>query len=145
MLSECNCLIIIGCVIGSAISRVSSVVSESVSRAPTVAQSVSSSARQSLQPAARAFKACMCDLDKVHPSQLAMNLFSKDLIDDDYVESIQESMRSTEKDEMVIRSEILLKMYSALKTDASLYTPLHQVLLKLNPDSAEKFASEMSM
>ena len=108
-------------------------------------QLVSSPAQQGLQPAARAFKACMCDLDKLHPSQLALNLVSNNLIDDTYFESIQESMRSNTKDEMVIRSEILWKMYSALKADASLYTPLHKVLKKLNPDSAGKFASEMSM
>ena len=126
-------------------SRASSVVSESVLRTPVVTQSVSSPAHQGLQLAARAFKACMCDLDKLHPSQLALTLFSNDLIDDTYFESIQESMRSTIKDEMVIRSEILWKIYSALKADASLYTPLHKVLKKLNPDSAGKFASEMSM
>ena len=87
----------------------------------------------------------MSDLDKLHPSQLALNLVSSNLIDDADFESIQESMKSTTKDEMVIRSEILWKMYSALKADTSLYTPLHKVLLKLNPESAEKFASEMSM
>ena len=130
--------------IGSAISRVSSV-SESTFRASAVTQLVSSSAQQGLQPVARAFKACMCDLDKLHLSQLALTLFSNDLIDDTYFESIQESMKSTEKDEMVIRSEILLKVYSTLKANASLYTPLHQVLRKLSPDSAGKFASEMSM
>ena len=134
--------------IGLVLSHVnseSSVVSETISCAPTISHSTSLSTQQSLQPAARAFKACMCDLDKLHPSQLALTLFSNDLIDDTYFESIQESMRSTTKDEMVIRSEILWKMYSALKADTSLYTPLHKVLLKLNPDIAGKFASEMSM
>lgn len=134
--------------IGLVLSRVdskTSTVSETISYGSTASKHASLSTQQSLQPAAHAFKACMCDLDKLHPSQLALNLVSSNLIDDADFESIQESMRSATKDEMVIRSEILWKMYSALKADASLYTPLHKVLLKLNPESAGKFASEMSM
>ena len=87
----------------------------------------------------------MCDLDDLHPSKLALNLLSNDLIDEAYFVSIQESMKSNTKDEMVIRNEILLKIYSALKTDATLGATLQQVLRKLSPNSAGKFASTMSM
>lgn len=104
----------------------------------------SPSSHQSLQAAAQAFKACMCDLDELHPSKLAVNLFSKDLIDETAFMSIQESMKSTTKDEMVIRAEILLKVYDALKADARLSTPLSEALRKLSPESAGKFASELS-
>ena len=98
-----------------------------------------------LQPVAQAFKACMFDLDELHPSKLAISLFSKDLIDEAYVKSIQESVKSTARDEMVtINVEILQKIYDNLKTDARLYTPLHEVLKKLHPDSARKFESETS-
>ena len=87
----------------------------------------------------------MCDLDELHPSKLAVNLFSKDLIDETAFMSIQESMKSTTKDEMVIRNEILLKVYNALKVDVTLSTPLSEALSKLSPASAGKFASELSM
>ena len=119
--------------------------SETIIRAPIVNQSVNSPTQLCLQPAAQAFKACMCDLDDLHPSKLALNLFSNDLIDEAHFVSIQESMKSNNKDEMVIRNEILWKIYSVLKTNARLEAPLHQVLGKLNPDSAGKFASTMSM
>ena len=98
-----------------------------------------------LQPVARAFKACMCDLDDLHPSKLAVNLFSKDLIDEAEFESIQESMKSTTKDEMVLRNEILFRVYNNLKAGAKLYTPLHEVLRKVKPETAQKFALETSM
>ena len=87
----------------------------------------------------------MFDLDELHPSKLAVNLFSKELIDEAYFANIQESVKSTTKDELVtINAEILHKVYDNLKTDARLYTPLHEVLKKLHPDSARKFASETS-
>ena len=54
-------------------------------------------------------------------------------------------MKSPTKDEMVLRTEILLKVYNALKVDAKLHVPLEEALKKLNPDSAVKFTSEMSM
>ena len=98
-----------------------------------------------LQPVAQAFKACMFDLDELHPSKLAVSLFSKDLIDETYFKSIQASVTKSAKDEMVMISvEILQKIYDSLKTDARLYTPVHEVLKKLHPDSARKFASETS-
>ncbi len=88
----------------------------------------------------------MFDLDELHPSRLAFSLFSKDLIDEAYFKSVQESVKSTAKDEMVtvINVEILQKIYDNLKTDARLYTPVLEVLKKLHPDSARKFASETS-
>lgn len=87
----------------------------------------------------------MSDLDELHPSKLAVNLFSKGLIDEDYFKSIHKSVKSTEKDEMVtITVEILQKIYDNLKADSGLCTPVHEVLKKLRPDSAKKFASEMS-
>lgn len=87
----------------------------------------------------------MFDLDELHPSKLAVSLFSKELIDEAYFKSIQESVKSTAKDEMVaINVEILQKIYDNLKTDTRLYTPLHEVLKKVHPDSAKKFASETS-
>ena len=44
----------------------------------------------------------------------------------------------------MISVEILQKIYDSLKTDARLCTPVHEVLKKLHPDSARKFASETS-
>lgn len=126
-------------------SHISSVVTETVIRASAVNQSVNSPTQLCVQPAAQAFKACMCDLDALHPSKLALNLFSNDLIDEAYFVSIQESMKSNTKDEMVIRNEILLKIYNALKIDARLSTSLQHVLQKLSPDSVGKFSSTMSM
>lgn len=102
------------------------------------------SSQQSLQPAAQAFKTYMCDLDDLHPSRLAMNLFSKDLIDEAEFKSIQDSMKLTTKDEIVLCNEILFKIYDALKVDVKVYNPLHEVLMKLKPEIAEKLASEMS-
>ena len=123
-----------------------SVMSETVFRAPAVNQppiASPSSQQLTLQPAAKAFKACMCDLDDLHPSKLAMNLFSKDIIDETEFVSIQESMKETTKDEMVLRTEILMKVYNALKENSRLSTPLHEVLSKLRPETAGKFTSEM--
>lgn len=119
-----------------------SIASETAIRSPAHHHPLSS--QQSLWPAARAFKACMCDLDELHPSKLAMNLFSKDLIDEDDFKSIQDSMKLTTKDEIVLCNEILFKIYNALKVDVKVYTPLHEVLMKLKPEIAEKLASEMS-
>ena len=123
-----------------------SVMSETVFRAPasTLHQPASPLSQHFLQPAAQAFKACMCDLDELHPSKLAINLFSKNIIDEATFESIQESMKSPVKDEMVLRTEILRTVYNALKVDARLSASLQQALKKLNPESAGKFASEMS-
>ena len=87
----------------------------------------------------------MCDLDDIHPSKLALTFVANDLIDDDTFESIQESMQGSSKDEMVLRSKLLWKVYSALKVDAKLTTPLQEALRKLNPESAGKFASNISM
>ena len=87
----------------------------------------------------------MCDLEDVHPSRLALTLIANDLIDDDTFESIQESMKTSTKDEMVLRTELLWKVYNALKIDTKLATPVQQALMKLNPDSAGKFASKISM
>lgn len=84
----------------------------------------------------------MCDLDDIHPSKLALTFVANDLIDDDTFESIQESMQGSSKDEMVLRSKLLWKVYSALKVDAKLTTPLQE---ELNPESAGKFASNISM
>lgn len=87
----------------------------------------------------------MFNLDELHPSKLANSLFSKNLINETYFKSIQESVKSSDRDEMVtINVEILRKIYDNLKTDSGLYTPLLEVLQKLHPDSAKKFASETS-
>ena len=85
----------------------------------------------------------MCDLDDLHPSKLALNLFSKEIIDEAEFTSIQESMKSTTKDEMVICNEILFKVYNALKVRADVCAPLQEVLTKLKPEIAGKFKSEM--
>lgn len=85
----------------------------------------------------------MCDLDDLHPSKLALNLFSKEVIDEAEFTSIQESMKSTTKDEMVICNEILFKVYNALKVDVNMYACVQEVLTKLKPETARKLKSEM--
>ena len=97
-----------------------------------------------LQPAADAFRTCMCDLDELHPTRLAMNLFSKRVIDETYLKSIQESMKSTDSDKFALCSELLMQVYTALKEDAKLYPSVHETLKKFNPNSAKKFETEMS-
>ena len=73
-----------------------------------------------------------------------MNLFSKNLIDEAEFKSIQDSMKSTTRDEIMLCNEILFKIYNALKVDVKIYNPLHEILMKLKPEIAEKLASEMS-
>ena len=138
------------CFTGVPISRVNSnhsAMSETVFRAPLAnhptAAVASPSSQQGLQSVAKAFKACMCDLDDLHPSKLALNLFSKEIIDEEEFTSIQESMKSTTKDEMVICNEILFKVYNTLKVHADVYARLQEVLTKLKPETAGKFKSEM--
>ena len=129
----------------SRISSVQSIASEMTPARSVIPQGNNLSSPSDLQPVAQAFKACMFDLDELHPSKLANSLFSKNLIDEPYFKSIQESVKSTARDEMVtINVEILQKIYDNLKTDAGLYTPLLEVLKKLHPDSAKKFASDTS-
>ena len=132
------------------ISRVSSnhsAMSETVFRAPPVNQPsiavASPSSHQGLLSAAKAFKACMCDLDDLNPSKLALNLFSKEVIDEAEFTSIQELMMSTKKDEMVICNEILFKVYNSLKVDVDVYPRLQEVLTKLKPETARKLKSEI--
>ena len=121
--------------------------SETVFRAPPVSPPpvavASPSSQQGLLSTAKAFKACMCDLDDLHPSKLALNLFSKEVIDEAEFNSIQESMKSTTKDEMVICNDLLFKMYNALKVDVEVYPRLQEVLTKLKPETARKLKSEM--
>ena len=86
----------------------------------------------------------MGDLHSIHPVTLAMTLFSKRIVGIEYYSSIQESMKSPEKDKVVILSEILMKMYDTLNKNDTLSTSVCDVLRCVSPDCAEKFQTEMS-
>lgn len=85
----------------------------------------------------------MCDLDNVHPSQLALNLFANDIIEDETVESTQASFST--KDKMYLQTDLLFKVYNALKVNADLTPNVQKALQKLNSEVAGKFASMISM
>ena len=85
----------------------------------------------------------MCDLHSVHPAKLALNLFSKHVIEREELLSIQKSMKSpTKDDDVVVCTEILMKVYDALNTDDKLFSPVCAVLEKIDPDTAKKLENE---